>query len=219
MSSDDDGNLIQNRGIFRTLLSIFFGTDKKVAPEEVKVVGKDEDEEADGIHSAEKETVVDTLDLQSMTHLYRKQLVSGILKKIEIAPFLQFYASTQKLPVDRAFRDAADRRQIAERLLAECDEEVLSADAILKMHIRSTKGIAFSDNQASPGDSFDDDGSHHSYIESGDFIREAVGETGAIEDENSYDEAGAGEEGYGLGNENLAAERRLEQNEDIEVVK
>ena len=90
MSSDDDGSLKGSRGIFGALLNIFFGNDKKISPEEVKVVTTEGEEEPADL--PEKETVVDTLDLQSMTHLYRKKLVSRLSTLFTVYAFYSLFS-------------------------------------------------------------------------------------------------------------------------------
>lgn len=81
LTIEDEGSLGQGKSILTALFGIAFGSSKKVSPEVDAKVKDDSrrlgrEDEREEAKRSDQETVVDTLDLQSMTHIYRKQLVS-----------------------------------------------------------------------------------------------------------------------------------------------
>jgi hypothetical protein len=88
LTMEDEGSLGQGKSILATLFEMTFGGNKKVSPE-VDIKAKDksrrtgrEEEGEEVMKRSDQETVVNTLDLQSMTHMYRKQLVSFLSNKL-----------------------------------------------------------------------------------------------------------------------------------------
>lgn len=153
LTIEDEGSLGQGKSILTALFEIAFGSSKKVSPEVDAKVKDDSrrlgrEDEREEAKRSDQETVVDTLDLQSMTHIYRKQL---------------------KFPVEKAFRDAADRKEVARQLIAECEDEVLSADQILKLYMPSSTGLVAdsSSNLINEDAHFSDDEDNDGKIDGG----------------------------------------------------
>ena len=145
--SDDDTLNVKKTSIFSFLFGWIWklGGEKKVTPTittNESVDGKDGDEESKNQnenqkHVYNKKPKIDHLDLTAMTYRYRKQM---------------------KLPIDVVYDDADQKREMAEELLLQCEEDVLSGDEILaKAAARIRKHAGDDSDDDSYGDDIDDD--------------------------------------------------------------
>jgi hypothetical protein len=82
-------------------------------------------------------TAVNTNDMEAMTHIYRKQL---------------------RWTMDKVFDHTDTNRQAAEIELALCDEEVLSADDIIRQHLGETESHYTEPSKENDVDDFDEFG-------------------------------------------------------------
>ena len=135
--TDDDNIKIVKTSILSKIVNIF-SLSKKISPSAHQIEAVETK-----TNDTEYATEVDTYDLQSMTHLYRKQL---------------------KMPLNDAFDIAKYSRISAEELLKICESEVLSAESIIKSlqsinndHNLSEDGSNKADDDNGDNDDDDDD--------------------------------------------------------------
>ena len=120
LTSDDDTLVVKKTSMLSSLFGWIFKSrdrNKKIVPTATDLatgtpVYKEDGEEGkdDRAHVHIERPKIDHLDLTAMTYRYRRQL---------------------RLPINDVYDTADQRRDIAEELLVQCEEEVLSGDELL----------------------------------------------------------------------------------------